>query len=128
MLVAEANAQADRFGLPRPTFAPVVVPALREGCVAVARTMQSVAFLDHVHVRSATETCEHGLRTHRTYEEVANTPSGAILNAAGPKAWPALTARQQEIVEGRERERQAEAATAARFEGEASCGLQRRSL
>ncbi len=126
-LAAEANALGDRFGVDIPTFAPVVLPAMREGCAAAAMAVD-VKFLDHVHVSPATEKCEHGLRTRRTYQEVANTPSGEILKAAGPKAWPALTAKQQGIVESRERERRAEAATVARFEGEAARRLQRARL
>ena len=110
-----------------PTFAPVVVPALRESCAAA--TAESATFLDHAHVRPATEKCEHGLRARRTYQEIADTPSGEILKVpGGPKPWPDLTAKQREIVEGRERERQAEAVTAARFAGEASRTLPRRSL
>ena len=92
-----------------------------------ARTVQT-SFVDHVHVRAATETCEHNLRSRRTYREIATTPSGEILKAAGPKSWPKLSDRQREIVEGRERDKEAEAATTARFAGEASRTLQRRVL
>jgi len=125
MLKAEAGALAARFGVAAPTFAPVVIPAMREGCGAAALVVGSIKFLDHSHVSPGTERDEHHLRTRRTYAEVAGTPGGEILKAAGLKAWPELNAKQREIVESRVRERQAEAATAARFEGEAARSTQR---
>ena len=127
-LKAEASALTDRLGVPAPAFSPVVLPSLREGCREAAVVVDGARFVNHHHVAQATEKCEHKLRTRRTYREVASTPSYEILTAGGPKPWPALTAQQEEMVEGRERERQAEAATVARFEGEAERGLQRRSL
>ena len=129
MLRAEANALVDRFpGVAAATFTPVVIPAKREGCASAAMTAQSVTFLDHAHVRPVTEKCETGMRTRRTFEEIKNTPSYDIIKAAGPKPWPELTSTQHEIVESRERERQAEAVTAARFEGEALRGATRVGL
>ena len=127
MLGAEAGALCDRFGVAAPMFAPVVIPAMRKVCGAAALVVDGVKFLDHAHVRTATEKCEHGLRTRRTYAEIAGT-GGGIIKAAGLKPWPELNAKQREIVESRVRERQAEAATAARFEGEAARGLQRTGL
>ncbi len=129
MLKAEAHALTDRLGVAAPTFSPVIMPSLREGCREASLTVDGARFVDHHHVAPATEKCEHGLRTRRTYAEVGGTPGGAILKAAGgPKPWPALTAQQQEMVESRERERQAEAVTVARFKGEAARGLQRTGL
>lgn len=126
-LRSEGNALSDRFGLEAPTFLPVALPSQREGCREAATTVDT-PFLNHYHASPKTERCADGLRVRRTYEEVKGTPTALILEAAGLKAWPALTAQQEEIVEGRERERQAEAVTAARFAGEALRGLQRRSL
>ena len=91
-------------------------------------TAQSMTFIDHAHVAQSTEKCEHHLRSRRTYREVANTPGAAIIEVAGPKAWPKLSERQQEMVESRERERQAEAAQVARFEGEAERSVLRSAL
>ncbi|MCH7475430.1 MAG: hypothetical protein IIA27_12250, partial [Gemmatimonadetes bacterium] len=45
------------------------------------------------------------MRTRRTYAEIAGTPGGEIIKAAGPKPWPDLTPKQREIVASRARER-----------------------
>ncbi len=128
-LKAEANGLTDRLGVAAPTFSPVVLPSLRRGCREAAVLVSDAGFVDHHHVATATEKCEHGLRTRRTYQEVNGTPGATIIEAAGgAKAWPALTPKQGEIVAGRERERQVEAATAARFAGHAGQALSRRSL
>ncbi len=128
MLRAEAQALGDRFGVAAPTFAPVVIPAQREACATAALVVGGIKFLDHSHVSPGTERDEHHLRTRRTYAEVAGTPGGEILKAAGLKAWPELNAKQRGIVESRVREREEEAVTAARFEGEAERSTQRARL
>lgn len=128
LLKAEAEALADRLGVPAPRFAPVTVPALREACMQAALVVGNATFLDHGHIAKATERCEHALRTRRTYREVSGTPTAAIIRTAGSQPWPPLTTAQQEVIASRKRDAEAEAATAARFEGEASRGLQRRSL
>ena len=128
-LKAEAAALGDRFGVAAPTFAPVVIPAMRAGCGEAVRIVDSVKFLDHAYVPVATERCEHNLRARRSYAEVANTPGGEIITAAGgPKPWPQLNAKQREIVASREREREEETATVARFGAEAERSIQRTGL
>lgn len=130
-LRAEAEALGDRFpAVPAgPRFPAITVPARREVLIQASLVVDSVMFRDHGHIAKALEKCEYNLRTRRSYRELgAGTPGAAIIEAAGSKAWPALTERQQGIVEDRARERRAEAATAARFEGEAVRGLQRRSF
>ena len=128
MLKAEAGALAARFGVAAPTFAPVVIPAMREGCGAAALVVGSIKFLDHSHVSPGTERDEHHLRTRRTYAEIAGTPGGEIIKAAGLKPWPDLTPKQREIVASRAREREEEAATVARFEAEAARSITRARL
>ena len=127
-LKAEASALSDRLGVPAPAFSPVVLPSLREGCREAAVVVDGARFVDHHHIAPATETCQYKLRTRRTYREINGTLGGKILKAAGPRPWAALTPQQEAIVESRERERQAEAATVARFGGEALRGLTRSRL
>ena len=127
LLTAEAQALSHRFDVAVPSLTPVALPALRAECQEAARTVQT-SFVDHVHVRAVIEKCEHGLRQRRSYEEVASTPSGEILNAAGPKPFPPLSERQQETVASRSRAKEAEVAAAARFAGEAAHTVQRRAL
>jgi hypothetical protein len=124
MLRAEANALADRFGVAAPTFPPVVIPAMREGCAAAVMEVQ-VKFLDHAHVSPATEKDEHGLRSRRNFAEIAATPGGQIIATVGPKPWPELTDKQREIIAGQERQQAQEVAELRRFATEANRGLQR---
>ena len=101
-LKAEAAALGDRFGVAAPTFAPVVIPAMREGCGEAVRIVDSVRFLDHAYVRQATEHDEHNLLTRRTYREIKGTDGYRIITVAGgPQPWPELTAKQREIVASR---------------------------
>ena len=116
MLRAEAGALADRFGVPAPTFAPpVVIPAMRKGCGEAAMTVQSVTFLDHSHVATAMEKDEHGIRSRRTFKEISATPGFAIIKSAGWQPWPALTEAQEKILDGRQRDVQAEIVASKRF-------------
>ena len=116
VLKAEASALSDRFAVKPPTFLPVALPALREGCKQAASIVQT-PFLDHHHISPKTEKCADGLRERRTYGEVNNTPTALIIESAGPKPWPPLTAKQTEIVGAREREKVTEAAAFARAGG-----------
>lgn len=115
-LKLEANALSDRFAVEAPTFQPVAIPSLQEGCKRAASIVQAPFIF--MHYRSPkTEKCSHGLRARRTFQEVNGTPTGLIIEAAGLKAFPALTAKQEEIVEAREREKVTEATAAARAAG-----------
>jgi hypothetical protein len=84
---------------------------------------------DHGHIGPATEKCEHGLRSRRVFTQIADTEGHRIITAAGgPKAWPALTAKQREIVESHREQAEPEAASMARFQGEAARSLTRSRL
>jgi hypothetical protein len=102
---------------------------MREGCAAAVMAVQAVTFLDHAHIRPATEQDEHGLRVRRTYQEVEGTEGYRIITVAGgPKAWPELTARQREIIAGRERDRAREAVELQRFAAAADRSRERSTL
>jgi len=130
LLKAEANALKDRFGIPAPAFASVVLPAMREGCREAAVMVSDAGFLDHAHISILMEKCPHGLRQRRTYEEIASTPGGEIIRASGvsEEPWPALTAQQEKIVDERLRQQGKAVATAAQFETEALRGAARSAL
>lgn len=127
LLKAEAEALADRLGVPAPRFAPVVVPALREACVQSALVVGGATFLEHGHIAKATEKCEHDLRTRRTYREVSGTPTAAIVETAGLRPWPALTETQEAILASRKAEAEQEARESARFGAEADRAVPLRS-
>ena len=78
-----------------------------------------VKFLDTAYISPATEKDETGLRQRRNYREIANTPAGEIIEAAGgPKDWPPLTREQEAIIAGREQDAQEEREFAARIGSE----------
>lgn len=99
VLRGEADALADRFGLPAPEL---VVPGVLDGALGTAWARP----------RRQVERCEHDLRERRTYYEVAGSEAYAIILRAGRKPWRALTDREQEYVarlaakQAREREAQ----------------------
>ncbi len=129
LLRAQVDALKDRFGVAAPTLQPVVIPGLRDACREAAVIVDRAQFTDHSHRPPATEKCEHQLRVRRTYREVSGTPAATIIESAGgPKPWPPLTAKQGEIVAGRERDTEAEVLTASQFAGHADRSLSRRSL
>ncbi len=126
LLKAEASGLSDRFGVGAPAFSPVVIPSLRGGCNEASLVVDRARFVNHYHLPPATAKCEHGLRTRRTYREVSNTLTATIIESAGgPKPWPPLSATQHEIVESRERDRQAESRESARFALEGERGMAR---
>jgi hypothetical protein len=94
-LRAEASALADRFELASPVLAAVRTPAECGTAVAMVAglTLQAPADAGDIYEKDET-----GLRRRRTYREVGNTEASAIIVAAGPKPWPELTPRQQEVV------------------------------
>jgi hypothetical protein len=113
---AEDHGLADRFGLPRSEFPAVTVPLLTPQGQAVMSTLPSITLLDHGHLRPHTEKCEHGLRTRRTFKEIGNTPAYAIIERAGLRPFPELSARQvAELAARRDRE-EAERAFAEEIE------------
>lgn len=128
MLRAEANALAERFGVPAPAFPVTVIPAMREGCAAAVMAAQAVTFLDHAHIRPDTERDEHGVRVRRTYAEIGTTEGFRIITAAGARPWPELTAKQREIVAERERQQAQEAEEMGRFSVEAERSAERRGM
>ena len=128
MARAEANALADRFGLPRPQLPSVVAPALHAAVKEALGILAEDGFVNHGHIATAMEHDEHHLRTRRSYAEIAATPGGEIIKAAGLGPWPDLTPRQREIVASRAREREEEEAMVARFGAEAARSTQRALL
>lgn len=116
LLRAEADALADRFGLTRPEYAPVVLPAHRDGCLDAASIVAEVSFLDRSHRIPVMEKCEHQLRRRRTYEEIKGSPAFEIIEAAGgPKDWSPLNERQLEIIASRKADAEAERKISARI-------------
>src|SRR2546430_1845939 len=87
---------------------------------AAARTVRGVSFEGLRRPWPKTERCEHGLRERRTYGEVAGSPGYSIILQAGLKPWPALTARQEEILAERERDAAQDRRAAAQFASEAA--------
>lgn len=97
-LRVEAGALVDRFGLDGVELPRVMPPALRGIEITPA-----VVLSDYLRPRPTVERCEHGLRERRTYAEVRGTEGHRIIEAAGPKPWPALTAHQRRVIEQRAR-------------------------
>jgi hypothetical protein len=116
-LKAEAAALSDRFGLDKPEL-PVVIPPVRRDFVGKLVTLDR-GLSDHASIRQPLEQCVYKLRTRRTYAEIKQTPGFEIIQAAGLKAFPPLTERQAEIVEGRERQHEETRQQFARHAGEA---------
>jgi len=107
-LRAEAAALADRFnllGLVLPIIAP---PASRDLAISLIRLPNTLAAGLSSHPYRPEEVCEHNLRTRRTYAEAANTPGGAIIEAAGLKPFPELTQPQKDFLAARQREKESE--------------------
>jgi len=112
-LVAEARALAHRFGLGLPALgAPV--PPFRRG---IALELPALADHDHRYLQPApTEQDDTGLRVRRTYAEIGGSPGFALIQAAGLRPFPELTARQRELAADHEHvaERERRAAAEAR--------------
>lgn len=96
-LEVELAALCDRFALPMPELPLVLRPARRDIVLPV--------LTDYITVPPVTEDCEHGMRHRRNYTECAGSPGYEIITASGLVPWPALTARQQEILAEREQAR-----------------------
>lgn len=98
-LKAEADALCDRFALASVEL-PTVVPPLRRDI-----DLLPVRLADHPAVIfGVTESCEHQMRSRRTYVEVEGSDGYAIIQAAGLIPFPELTPRQRGIVAERQRE------------------------
>lgn len=96
MLRAEASALADRFTLSAPVLAAVAIPGecWKAEEMVSGLTLQAPADAGHVYEKDHTT-----LRRRRTYSEVPRgTEAAAIIQAAGPKPWPALSAAQEAVV------------------------------
>jgi len=130
MLRGEAEALCDRFpAVPAgPGFPAITVPARREVCTQAALVVGSVMFRDHGHIVKAMQKDADGLRSRRSYREVSGTPGGAIIEAAGPRPWPALTEREQAILDGRKRDAAAEVLESKRFAVEGDRSTERPDL
>jgi len=129
LLRGEASGLSDRFAVGAPAFSPVVIPSLRGGCNEASLVVDGARFVNHYHIAPATAKCAHGLRTRRSYREVSGTPTATIIEAAGgAKPWPPLTPKQHEIVESRERDRQAQVRDSKRFATEGERALQRTGI
>lgn len=94
LLRAEADALADRFGLPKLTLPVPPEPDSKGADLNVSLP----AFWHHRVRHPKTALCEHGLRERRTYMEVADTQAYEIITAAGLRDFPPLTERQREIL------------------------------
>lgn len=105
----EDGSMRDRFTLDGEKLPFVIPPEAREKVAAAARMVQAVTFAgyDTGDRRPTFESCEHGLRVRRTYEEVSGTPSAEIIQSAGLKPWPELTERQRERVAALGRQQEA---------------------
>lgn len=101
-LRGEAAALSDRFGLDKLVLPNLVPPCRRDFVTPLATLHRDL--LDFPSPRQSIEQCEHRLRERRTYAEVAGTEAFKIIVAAGLKPFAQLTERQQDIVEGRQRQ------------------------
>ena len=130
-LRAEAEALYHRFpAVPAgPRFPAITVPARREVCIQASLVVDSVMFPDHGHIAKAMEKCEYKIRTRRSYRELgAGTPGAAIIEAAGPRPWPAFTEAQEAILAGRKRDAAQEAVESRRFAVEGDRATERSGL
>lgn len=116
----EQAAGVHRFGLTasrlRQITAPALHPKVQEAQVMIGRAFGALP--EHGHRPVAWEHDEHRLRKIRNYREIDGTDMHRIIQQAGLKPWPELTDRQREIIADRERQKAADAKTAAAFERE----------
>lgn len=107
VLRAEGDAAADRFsGVDAPTIPTLLAPNRDPVAIEALRIVQAIDLPDYPVIHEATEKCQHGLRTRRSYGEVAGTPTHEIIMAAGLKAFAVLNETQQRILAEREQERE----------------------
>jgi len=115
MLRAEGNALADRFGLPVPDLSNVVPPIRHDGIGAAWRETERVRWPEYAYTPPHLERNEFGVK-RRTYREVRGTPTyDIIVQAGGPKPFPAVSAARQAAAEER---REIEARSLRQFEAE----------
>jgi hypothetical protein len=120
LLEGEVSALTHRFSLPALGLGPVVAPARREAVVDALRVLAEMGLADRKYRVPQTERDAHALRTRRTYAEVRDTPSYAIIEGAGLVPWPPLTDKQAALVAEREQERTREQAALKQFKAEAT--------
>lgn len=93
LLQLEARALSDRFGIAAPTLRAVVAPAGRTFDLHLPSPTHGW------HPSPSIEECEHRLRApRRDYKEIRGTEGYALIQSAGLKAWPSLTAKQERVV------------------------------
>src|SRR5437879_3670576 len=104
-LRAEDAALADRFGLDAPASVPALAaPGVRAEAVAVYTKLWERQLADRADrpTRPEVEKDQTGLRTRRTYAEIAGTPGYEIIVQAGLVEFAPLTAEQLEMVAAHE--------------------------
>jgi hypothetical protein len=101
LLRLEAAALGDRFGLPAPDLPVVTMPGVREAVEEAAKIVAEAPQRRTAYEPTATEQCEFGLRSRRTFAEIAGTPGYDLIQQIGLVPWPALTERQRQIIADR---------------------------
>ena len=99
LLRAESDALADRFGVADAKIPSLMEPDRREVVVAAHRAVLAVDYARQRLSPNPVQKCEHGLRTRRTYQEIATTLGYDIIAHAGLKPFHELTERQRQAVE-----------------------------
>jgi hypothetical protein len=85
---AEDAALVDRFGVAPAGLPRLLAPDQHAAVIAAARLVHEVEYATGRRTPPATEKDGTGLRTRRTYDEVAGTPAHAIVRAVGLKPFP----------------------------------------